>query len=495
MALKPVEEEKIIPTEEEEAIKKRNQKIAIGFIVLVIIVIAFLLIWPLINKGTLVFKTSNIGGQLTYCRITALQEDELSPHRGSCPDSFLQNTVTINNSASTFTLPVGNYYLYYNLEKFAPVESSVVIKFGQGSEVSIDLLPLVSKYIDDYTAAISTNPASPYLIKFVTGYQDPDAQTGYFEKYVIEDIRQPDISLMDLSQFSDISDINWSPDNSQFFMTAILKDDTEKKKKKYLVNLINQTVNESSLNYSQIAWSANSQKIFYVYYDIHEDPNFVFPDTNTGQQGALVPLVKGPNHNSLTQANPDGSDWQTLIKLDETLFNNPKIIPSPDGQRLLLISQDQLAYIYNILTGQLERYTDLDYIYDASWSPNSQLILLETYYQNQPALYISQLASQYNVWTDARSFIYKTVWKDDSTLFIAEPNYIPGPNDVPYKSIDLIKKITFSYDNEGQIKSERTPIMASSPTINDAVSLLYLPDQNTLYLLDYENYLNILPLQ
>lgn len=493
MAKKQPEEELIDPIQDEEKIKKRNQKIAIGAIIGVILVIIGLLIWPLINTGSLIINTNNIGATFKYCKLGPLQEDELSPHRGVCTASFDTGQITIENPSTILDFPSGEYYLYLNQDGFSPVESSATIRFGQTSEVTIDLLPLTSKYIDDYTADISTNPNTPYIIKYLAGYENPDTQEGYFEKYVVEDLNTGN-SVMDLTGFEDIIDTNWAPDNSKFYMTATSQGDNNATEKKYLVDIAAKTVNEINLPAEKISWAADSNHIYYIFYDAHIDSNFTPPPGPTPPHGYLPPIIKGENHNTLTISDPDGSNWQTIIKLDDIIFNNPDIYPSPDGKHILLIPLNQLAYLYSFATNEVKRYTDFDNIYDASWSPDSAMILFETYYQNKPALYIANPITEAYEWTGARSFIYKTTWQNNDTLLFTEPNYIPGPNDIPYNPIDIIKKIDFTIGTDENIAFEVSPIIESNPTINNAVKLLYNPNQNTLYLLDYENYLNSLPL-
>jgi|GEM_PF-2998980 len=493
MGKKQPEEEKINPILDEEKIKQRNQKIAIGFIIVIVLIIIGLLVWPLINTGSLIINTNNIGATFKYCKLGPLQEDELSPHRGGCPASFDTGQITIENPSTILDFPSGEYYLYLNQDGFSPVESSATIRFGQTSEVTIDLLPLTSKYIDDYTADISTNPNTPYIIKYLTGYENPDTQEGYFEKYVIENLNTGE-SIMDLTGFEDIIETNWAPDNSKFFMTATSQGDDSATEKKYLVNLTEKTVNESNLPEEKITWAANSEKVYYIFHDISPDPNFIPPSPEEAPHGYVTPLVKGPNHDMLTMANPDGSDWQRITKIDSKTYNDPDLFPSPDGQSIIIIPTDQLAYIYKFDTNEIKRFSDLDFIYSASWSPNSELILFETYYQNKPALYITNPITESYTWTKTQSFIYKTTWQDNNTLLFTVPNYIPGPDDIPYNPIDIIKKINFTIGTGGNITFEVSPIIESNPTINNAIKLLYIQEQNTLYLLDYENYLNALPL-
>nr|HPN67421.1 hypothetical protein [bacterium] len=308
-------------------------------------------------------------------------------------------------------------------------------------------------------------------------------------------VNQQEQTIMTIENLAQINKTLWSPDQSQIIVWATEKNSSNTSPQKFIININQQTISKSTIPSDNIAWTPDSQHIYYVFSDIKTVDEQ--PPSDLPEGAGWVPTISfGTNNNMLTSANPDGSNWQNIIKLDEHNIFDPILVPSPDNNYIIIISNNHQVYIFDRQNNIVNQFATSESVTDASWSPDSQKILLETYNEKyNPQLVLTALNSNTNQSTNIQTFLSKSTWMNDHELICAIPNYLEqGPYSELPSTIDYFKIIDFNQpSNNTDYPYSTTQLNNTNQVANTAIDLSFNTNNNSLYYIDYDDILYFIP--
>lgn len=174
---------------------------------------------------------------------------------------------------------------------------------------------------------------------------------------------------------------------------------------------------------------------------------------------------------SIIRSNTDHTEIERLYDLKKDAIENPKLIWSPDGQKVLVI-QNQL-YVLDILTRTLTKLIGTETALNASWSPDSSKILYETV----AGLSVIGADGKNNQNLNLRSGINKTIWLPDSSGFFAAVKSA--------SPLDDLFKITLADNKKGQF-------VYDAPISVDMTNLMLSGDLKKMYFTSGERLFSLL---
>jgi len=259
---------------------------------------------------------------------------------------------------------------------------------------------------------------------------------------------------------TDIVKVVWSPNKNKvigFF-------ENNQTIKKYLYNFSDQRAILLNSNIRDIAWAQDREKIAYQYYD---------PQTE---------------ENSLNIAEPDGSQWETIIK---TRMKD-LIVEWPDTSKLAVRTRpsgltQSVAYIINLADKKMEKIFSGNYGLTLLWSPLGDKILFsETNSQGKKLkLKIADNKGRIIGETKLATLPEKCVWSQDNRVFFcAVPRVIAEKAIMPD---DYYKGILNLSDDLYKINLEtgQAYLLTSESSNNyDAINLLLSPQEDYLLFLN-----------
>ncbi len=267
-----------------------------------------------------------------------------------------------------------------------------------------------------------------YLFRYI----DPQNMEGCrIEKLVDNKIE----ALMDIKSISKPFNFCWSPDYTKLILDAVNSDGENKEVKKFYIDIIKKKIEKIPFVYGansytawtsgpDVTWCPDSKKIYYVIHDTRIDYYAKPLGKLPPDCGWTPPIIEGPDDNTLATAKLDGSDIQKIIKFENKEINYPGLIPSPDGNKIILTPYmgDRLTYLLDIKTLELNKLSKTQFE-KASWSPDGSKILAQTFYNELVYSYVNNIYfNELNI----HSYIDKTVWISNNRLIIAVPNSTSG---------------------------------------------------------------------
>ncbi len=262
-------------------------------------------------------------------------------------------------------------------------------------------------------------------------------------------------------KFNKVVGIKWSPDKQW----AILKVKMNNNNQYYVTNFKKDSYFLLKKNLDEVAWGANSNKIFYKYFN-------------------------SQNHSrTLNIANVDGSNWKELANLK---YRRVVIKQIPKTGLISFWNQgdaNQETFLQSkpIIGGQTDTLFNGNFGADYLWSPSGNYVLVS--HTNQKGGYKMQLAvmnykgGEYHD-LDIPTFVSKCVWsKDEQTVYYALPGGIDNhailPNDYKeskVKSVDTFWKVNITTTKKTRlisVKDIKKEYDASQMFLNQDESLLF----------------------
>lgn len=212
------------------------------------------------------------------------------------------------------------------------------------------------------------------------------------------------ISDLVLSNFLKII---WSPDKTKFIYSSEQNDQI----KKYLYEIASGQAKPLNENIQNIAWSPDSSKIAYYYYNSQSQEN------------------------NISTADPDGANWKNIFKtkIKELIIEWPsqdkislRTRPSGLAQTVLYLLEPQ--------TGRLTKILDEIYGFTVNWSPKGDKFIYSSTNErgNRLKLNLFDLASQKTKTIGLSTIPEKCVWsQDNQTIFCAIPHNESGYDELP----------------------------------------------------------------
>lgn len=464
-----------------------NKYLYLIAIILVISILA-LLLWPYIAKGKITINSSTENISIEICKESDAQRG-MDDTKYTCNNSLVK--IELNSTNNSISLPTGNYIFIGSKENYYNDFQKFSVNLWKNTNLNSLLTPKATKISENLYYSTSQNyiDNSTELIKYSSSFDD---KYQFKESYILEELNNQTITKIgQIDNFSEIKNINWSPDHSKIIFDGISQENENSQK--YYFDITNNFITTSSIPSDNIVWSKNSDKIYYIYQDKKIDFNST-PETNEqAPQGFAPPISIGSNNNTITIANPDGSNWENIYKLDDS-YDNPIINISPDNNYLSIITNQKL-YLFNFTSKEINNIIENTPVTETIWSPSSQKLLIETINNQLPELQIYNLLDKKVTDLQTQTFIHKTLWINENQIIIAIPNYIPAN----YVRTNLVTNDTiFITDFDKQPNSENYPYYfenfnQNNPIIIGTHSLSYDNNNQILYYLDQQNYLFELP--
>ncbi|HPH78787.1 MAG TPA: hypothetical protein PLH65_01770, partial [bacterium] len=188
-----------------------------------------------------------------------------------------------------------------------------------------------------------------------------------------------------------------------------------------------------------------------------------------------------------TIADPDGSNWQVINKLDNQYYDLT-LSKSNDDQYFAITTANYEGFIINNSTATILQLNPEILYRHLSFSPNNTYLLAETIDADyHPSLQYSLLQNINFQPLNITTYLAKTTWLDDNNFVVAIPNTIPTTtfNDL-LNTTDRIKQVNIS-ENSFQILEWNINNQTSEG------SYALSANSNYLYLLDKSNYLYFIP--
>ncbi|MFZ5392326.1 MAG: hypothetical protein ACOZAR_04015 [Patescibacteria group bacterium] len=197
----------------------------------------------------------------------------------------------------------------------------------------------------------------------------------------------------------------------------------------WFINFDNQETIFINRDIREINWISND-RIIYDYFKINE---YI--------EGKTLDFT-----NSLNTANQNGEQWQNILDLNQNAIFFPKIIPSPDNQKVILIPTPlESGYeitgslnIFNLENQQVSKIAEKN-ILSALWSPDNQKILytkIESSQKNKPSLWLTDTNGTEHKNLEIYTTVEKSYWLNDQEIISAipvspqQPNIL-SPNNTP----------------------------------------------------------------
>lgn len=255
---------------------------------------------------------------------------------------------------------------------------------------------------------------------------------------------------------TDIVKIIWSPNKDK--VIGIFE--SNQLIKKYLYNFSDQRATLLNSNIRDTAWAPDREKIAYQYYD---------PQTE---------------ENSLNIAEPDGSQWQTILK---TRMKD-LIVEWPDSSKLAVRTRpsglvQSVAYTINLSDKKMEKIFNGNYGLTLLWSPLGDKILFSETDSQGKKLKLKIADNKGNIIGETRlaTFSEKCVWSQDNRVFFcAVPRIIPDKAVLPD---DYYKGLLNLADDFYKINMEtgQAYLLTNGSSDNyDAINLLLSPQEDYL---------------
>ncbi|MBU0648376.1 hypothetical protein KJ855_04320 [Patescibacteria group bacterium] len=243
-----------------------------------------------------------------------------------------------------------------------------------------------------------------------------------------------------------------------------------------------------------INWLDN-EKIIYKY------QNFTIFDLDTDSPDKV---------STLNTSKFDGTGWQSIFDLKNTIYQYSIILPSPIENNTVLLATipiepgrelNTAIYSLNIANKEVKQLTDKS-SYDASWSPDGTKILynqLDPKLSNLPTLWIMDQNGENKRSLDIHTLVSKTHWVSNNNIAIALPIQISSPDNLSGSTIPpnyYAKPDTDTNDvlyifniNSNQLSNQFTDIFDYIVNINHIFSnnesIFFLNAEDQLFSIDY----------
>lgn len=266
---------------------------------------------------------------------------------------------------------------------------------------------------------------------------------------------------------TNLSKVIWSSDKNK--VISIIEQDNQLKK--YLYNYQTGTATLLDENIQWVAWSPGQDRIAYQYYNPQTDDN------------------------NISTANPDGSQWTTILS---TRMKN-LIVEWPSKNQVSIRTKpsglaQSVVYTINLKNNDFNKIINETYGLTVLWSPlGDKLLFSETDKNGQNLkLKIADLGKQTIKELDFITLPEKCVWSQDNrTIFCAVPekkirSSAVLPDDYYKKSIyfsDTIWRINLDTAEAVQVAGSLT----SNNATYDAKELLLLPLEDHLFFINRKN--------
>lgn len=347
----------------------------------------------------------------------------------------------VNNDSITgpgkFRLTPGAYNIIIESEGYVPYVTEVNIRSASTLSVNVGLkqTPVPNKL---YSQNINflTKGLEDSLLFLSNG-----GKTLYRMNNITAD--KQDVIPITPDTFSDLTEINWSPDKNLAVMkkgvSTFLYDF-----KRY--DLLHQEISDWPEGVGEVAWSPDGTHIAYYFNPSGGEKTIIRADKSNGNQ-------------------------ERLYNLKDSEISNPKLVWSADGKYIMLITNN--IYLLNVYTKELKKIVDQKNVSDAVFTPDSQSII----YSNSNGLFLTDLTGQTERNLEAMVSTAKIVFYPDSKEFIAA---IPktGKSDSLFKiNYETGERKEYYYD-------QSMPTNFTNMVISSDKKTLYYQNMSNLYSLD-----------
>lgn len=374
---------------------------------------------------------------------------------------FYKGTVVFNPSPETARIDIdgisltgqakiklnpGSYHMTISSPDYVDYTKIINVGISQKINLSVALkkLPVPEKILDDNIQ---------FLSKSLDGnlfYLGNSGKTIY---------RMTDIANKDLRKSLPITpdvfeNIKYLAFSSNYDLAILKKDNNTILYDFMRYDLLHQELHDWGGNIGYIIWSPDGEQIAYYY------------QTSQGEK-------------TLIRANKDNSAVERIYNFKDTNITNPKLVWSPDGNKILVIKDD--IYIFDVYTKTLTQVTNGGGVADAAFSPNSKSILYNYLdsTQNISLLMIDIDGKNIRDLT-VKTYLDKLAWIDEKNMILAIPDTV---NSNLSDRIVKINTDTFSQEEYGY--ASKSGKISPSNIIYDKIdNYLFFLANNNLYSLD-----------
>lgn len=337
---------------------------------------------------------------------------------------------TVNNNSQTgpgkFRLTPGTYnviieaegYVSYikdiNIESSTTVNVNAILKqIPAPKKIYSQNVNFLYKGLEDSLLFLSNSGKTIYRINNIT----PDKQ---------------DVIPVTPDTFSDLTEINWSPDKE----LAVMK----KSKSTFLYDfkrydLLHQEITAWPEGVGEVAWSPDGKYIAYYF------------NPPRGEK-------------TIIRADRSNSNQERLYNLKNSEIVNPRLVWSEDGKKIMLLTDN--IYLLDVYSKELTKIVDKENVNDAVFTPDSQSII----YSNVQGLFLTDLAGATKRNLEAQTTASKTVFYPETKEILAA---VPSAG----KSDTLLK---INYET-----GEKQPYYYDQAMITNFTNMIILSDKKTLY--------------
>jgi hypothetical protein len=374
---------------------------------------------------------------------------------------FYKGTIVFNPSPETARIDIdgvsltgqakiklnpGSYHMTISSPDYVDYTKIINVGISQKINLSVALkkLPVPEKILDDNIQ---------FLSKSLDGnlfYLGNSGKTIY---------RMTDIANKDLRKSLPITpdvfeNIKYLAFSGNYDLAILKKDNNTILYDFMRYDLLHQELHDWGGNIGYIIWSPDGEQIAYYY------------QTSQGEK-------------TLIRANKDNSAVERIYNFKDTNITNPKLVWSPDGNKILVIKDD--IYIFDVYTKTLTQVTNGGGVADAGFSPNSKSILYNYLdsTQNMSLLMIDIDGKNIRDLT-VKTYLDKLAWIDEKNMILAIPDTV---NSNLSDRIVKINTDTFSQEEYGY--ASKSGKISPSNIIYDKIdNYLFFLANNNLYSLD-----------
>lgn len=462
-----------------------NKKIVYPAIIIISIIIIFLLVYPIIFQGKLTITTLQYPIGISYCQ-TYKSDKIITTNNDSglgCKSSEMIN-INITADSTELKLKPGTYFLKAFKTNYQTISQDFVINFQKNTILKIDLKPIGSTISNQLIHGYTYDKNNEILYFLYEEIVSDEKQKTNTQFAIDKTSKNNTTNIFKTTKFQKIEKIYWSPD----FQKVIVKaNEPDKSSLKYLIDIPSNTIIETKLPDQEIFWTNDSESVYYLYQDLKEDPNQTPPTNIPPGAGFRAKTIYGPNHNTITKALPDGSNWKVIYKLDNNLYDI-KLSKSLDDHFFGITTSNFEGYIYDTEKNNLQKLDENILFNNLSFSPDKKFILAETVNNNyRPLLQYASMNDLIFKSLNTITFLEKTTWTNNNQFVAAIGDYIPSTslNDI-LNTTDRLKLYTL--DSTVFTESEWNITNQVIEGIHNLSG-----SQNTLFLIDKDNYLYFIP--
>jgi hypothetical protein len=348
---------------------------------------------------------------------------------------------TVNNDSLSgpgkFRLANGTYNVKIESDGYVPYITQVNIKSASTLSINAVLKQTpVPKKLYSQNINFLTKGLEDSLLFLSNG-----GKTLYRMNNITTD--KQDVIPITPDTFSDLTEINWSPDKN----LAVMKKNASTflyDFKRY--DLLHQEISSWPDGVGEVAWSPDGAYIAYYF-------------NPSGGEKTII------------RADKSNSNQERLYNLKDSEISDPKLVWSADGKYIILVTDN--IYLLNVYTKELKKIVDQKKVNDAVFTPDSQSII----YSNSKGLFLTDLTGQIERNLEAITSTAKIVFYSDTKEFLAA---IPKTG----KSDSLLKINYETGETKEYYYDQSSATNFTNMVISSDKKTLFYQNMSNLYSLD-----------